>query len=143
VIAESPDALRERGIVSHHRTGISKSAKVLAWIEAEAAHVRKAAGSPPSPCRTMRLGSIFHYRKAGGSRNLSDRVHIDRLSVKVNNDDRSGPMGDCISYASGGHQQSCRINVDENRRGLDREHRFRGSEKGVGRNDYLVSLSNA
>src|SRR5207302_4569478 len=74
-------------IVGHRGSRITISSKVLSGIKRKGAYVPKCPNSPAFVLSHVRLSTIFNYPKFMLSSDCHDRVHVGRLTIKMDWDD--------------------------------------------------------
>jgi len=93
-VPEKPDPLRELGIVCGDCAGVAEGAEVLARIEAERREATEASDAPAPVPSAVRLTGVLDECDAAVLRESQQRVDIDGMSVEVDGDDRTRPLGD-------------------------------------------------
>ena len=96
----------------------------LVAVEAEAADVAERSAELPSIARAERLGGVLDHARSRASRERADRIHVDRMAVQVNDDDRPGRRARCSAAMDAG-VDAVRLGIDvgEDRRRADVAHR--------------------
>ena len=143
VIAHQSDARGERRVVRRHQSGVAERAEVLARKEREAAAVAERSGLTPAIGRADRLTCVFDHRDVARARDLQQRLHVDRLSVQVDRDDRFRTRRERAVQAPGGHVERHRIDVGQHRRGANARDAAGGGEERIGRGDDFVARTDA
>ncbi len=90
VIAQHPHALRKLGIAGDNRTAFAQAAQILSWIKAEATGDAQRSGFAAFVIGAVRLAGILNQVKIVTTRNFEQRIHIRRLAVKIDRQDRLG-----------------------------------------------------
>src|SRR5262245_52031257 len=94
MVSQLPNSLRNGNIVCDDSTAVATSAKVLRRIKAEARNVANGSDSTPVIAGAVRLSRVFDNSKSSPPGYFQNRIHIGRLSVKMNRNDGFGLRGD-------------------------------------------------
>ena len=89
--------------------------------------------------RPVGLGGVLDDRDAAAAADLQERLHVGRLAVQVDRQDRPGPPRDLALDLAQVHRVGDRIDVDEDRRGPDVADRPGGGDEGHRDRDDLVA----
>ena len=93
-VPEQPDPLGELGVVRRHGACVAERAEVLAGVEAERCEAAEASDAPAPVPGAVRLTGVLDECDAAVLRESQQRVDIDGMSVEVDGDDRTRPLGD-------------------------------------------------
>ena len=133
----------EGGIVGDCAAAFAAGAKVLAWVEAEAADRANRACAPALPGRAMRLGGVLDDLQAMLRGDRHDGVHVGHATVQVDGDNGLGARRDRALDGRRVDVPGERIGIDQHwRRAGVADGRDRGDE-GHGGRDHLVARADA
>ncbi len=142
-VAQHPDRARVLGVVGHHHAALAIGAQVLAGVEAEAGHVGDAARAPALVFGAVRLAGVLDDHQSMPAGDLQQRIHVGRLAVQADRNDRLGLVGDRRLERRDVHREGLRIDVDEDCLGarvVDRRNRGHEGERD---GDDLVAATDA
>ena len=142
-VAQHPDPFRHRRVVGHDHAAFAVGAEVLARVEAEAPRVAERAHRTSFVRRAVRLAAVLDHLQAMAFRDVEDRVHVGRLAVEMDRDDRLGAAGDRLLELGHVHREGCRIDVDIGRPRAHVPDRGDGGDEGERHRDDLVAGSDA
>src|SRR5262245_55524731 len=83
--------ISQLAIVGHDAAGVTIGAQVFPWIKGKGGRISKSPDELPLISGEMRLGTVFDHPKAVFLSDGHDRVHVGRLSVKMNWNDAYSP----------------------------------------------------
>ena len=126
-------------VVGQHRAAVAVAAKRLGREKAGRGGVAESAEPAAIEGRAEGLRGVVEHEQVGVLGNRGDGVVVGRQAEQVDRDDRLRRQ----AYALGGRQrgfkpfgvdvETFRLDVDEDRRGADQRHHFRGGAEGEGR----------
>jgi hypothetical protein len=70
-------------VISHNASGVAVGAQVFTWAKRKRRSVSKRSNVSPPVSGKMRLATILHDPKIVSSGDRHDRIHIGRLTVKM------------------------------------------------------------
>src|SRR5690606_20229324 len=91
ILAKPPDVIGNAGVLRHDHAAVADRSEVLCRIETEAANVADAADAISPVTAPRSLSAIFDQAKAMAPGDGSNRVHVRRLPIEMDGDDRLGP----------------------------------------------------
>ena len=137
-VPQHANLVRELGAAGGHRSAFSAGSKVLARVEAEAAHLADAARAAALILRAVRLCRVLDHHQPVPARDIHDGVHVGRLSEEVNRHDRPGARRNGCLDPRDIDIERRRIDIHEDRPGAGIDDGGRGGYEGEWRRDYFV-----
>src|ERR1700693_1187260 len=93
-ISQAADGSSIFGIVGGNQSTFAGRAKVLGGVEAEAANVADASGTPATIFGAMRLRHVFDHHQFVPAGDVQDRIHIRGLAVEMYRQNSASAFGD-------------------------------------------------
>ena len=115
MVPKDLDFLPLISIVGHDSASLAKGAEILSGIEAEATGVADCACFPAFVLCAVSLSGILDDKEAVCARELQNRIHVRRLSEKVNRNDRFGSCRETPLQLGRVHRERGFVHVDERR----------------------------
>src|SRR5436190_15783786 len=100
VVAQQPDLLCKVFTGCCDCSTVTKRAKVLSRIKTESRNIPQRAAEASFVSGTMRLTRVFDNQNAVRANQFQDRIHVCRLTVEVNGDQRFSPRCYCTGNLS-------------------------------------------
>src|SRR5580704_4652030 len=94
VLAQAAYPHSELGIVCDDHAGIADRSEILCRIEAETSNVADTAEPAAVIVRARRLRTILDNAQSVATRYQRDRIHVGRLAIEMDWNDRLGPRRD-------------------------------------------------
>ena len=139
MIPQHRKAIGEFRIVSSDQSAVTGSSQVFGGKKTETAEGSYVSYESALEFCANRLGGVFNHRKMVRTRNLGDPSHIGRQPEQVDWHDRPGSAGDGGVQSLGIQVVGLRIDVHEDRLGLQPRDAARSGNKGEWRGDDLVT----
>ena len=145
-VAQAPDPLRVVGIRRQNHAAFAGGDQ-LVGVEAQRAQVsetaalapdRPAAATVAQIARAVGFGRILDDRQPVAVGEAPQRIHVDRVAVDVDRQDRPRPRSDPIGVDV--HAPGLGVGVDENRSAAGLDHRVGAGDDREGRKNDLVAL---
>lgn len=140
VIRDHPAAQRELPIVRDDRPSVAVGAEILPGVEAEGTGVADGSDATTVDLRAMRLRAILDHLEIVFPGDRKQRVHVARVTVEMDCDDRSGARRDPARDIGRVERVIDRIDVGKNHAISAARHRFAAGDEGIGGNDDLRPL---
>ena len=133
----------ESGIVGDDHPSVAEASETLAREEADTPCSAETAELSSFVRCPHRLGSILDHRDAMFFPDSKDRIHVRRLSVEMNGDDRLCPGCDRRLDPGGIDVEGGGIDIDIDRLCPQDADRLRGRHKRERRRNHLISRTDA
>src|SRR5947209_18006490 len=121
VLAQEPDAFRDRRIAGHDHTAVADRAEVLRRIEAERRSRSKRTGAPAGDRRSVRLRAILDHHEAVSRSEARNILHRRRVAIEMHRNDRADRLAcmprEPLLRVDTIHRERSRLAVRENRHG--------------------------
>ena len=139
MIAKDSNFLLQLIVIGNHRPCLAKCAEILSGIKAKATCVAERAGPSPLVFGPMRLGRVFDDVEAARARNLKNRVHVRRLTEKMDGNDRLGPLRYGLFQTGRVHGVGAFININKHRLCAAIGNRLSSRHERAGNREHFVS----
>jgi hypothetical protein len=113
VLADAPEALRDRGVVGRHRAPVAVGSEVLGRIEGEGGREPDRAGRPSAERGPVALRAVLEQHQAARAGELRQPFDVRDAAVEVHGQEEAGPRRDRARGEGGIHRQRCGIDVAE------------------------------
>ncbi len=143
MIAENSDLVLQLGIVSYYRTGFTECTEIFPGIKTETGRISKRTNSSPVVFGSVSLGSVFHDKQAVPAREFRYRIHVCRLTKKMDRNDRLRSWRNSLFHHRRIHRVSALVHIDEHGSSPTIGDRLGGSHERVWHRDHLVTWSDA
>jgi hypothetical protein len=120
VVADAAHAICEAVVSGEDRAALTAGGDDLVLPEAEAAGDADRSGEAAIVEGAMRLRGVLDEGDAAILRDGRESIHVGRVTVEVNSDDRPGAVSEALADAVRGEAEGALIDICEDRRALVR-----------------------